>query len=269
MSERFHLQLVGREEIGHDVDFPGRDELRSQIIEAQASGNADAVARLQQQHRRRRLAAMGGRSVNMPGGTSSRVVAPAAGRILRTATSVLALNGFDGRALLSGVLFCWGAVLTANLRDGSGAGLMDVQPSAVTRWLHEVDPLAVGLYVNHEDDRNPVGRFVSFEIASQGLLATCAIFGTPAGSLLLDAADRGDALFSAQFRILRSHRGEEVRGERVLVADEIAIVEGSLTPSPADMKAVVLTVRGVRAAWLRQQGAVDRDERLRKLWALS
>ncbi len=184
----------------------------------------------------------------------------------RTATNAA---GFRGDPLLSGVLVGFGPVLAPSDRGSGRTAVVDIQAPALASWLREVDPADVPVYFNHDDDRDPLGRFAVLELAERGLVETFALDDTPASWLIVEQSDERPLYLSAQFKILRSHRGPELRdGSRVVVADEVAVTEISLTLTPADDRCLVETVRGRRPAWLGRLDAAQRDEVLKRTFGL-
>jgi len=102
-------------------------------------------------------------------------------------------------------------------------------------------------------------------LSSYGLLATASIERCPAGDVVLDAASDGAGLsFAAD--ISRCYKTHRVRnGLPVYAGGPIKILEGSVTPEPADERCVVTLVRGVPPPWMDRMDAMVRHEQLRNL----
>src|SRR5439155_15292099 len=192
MNERLHLTAMNgaREEIAPDHDFPGRNALRLRITAAAESGDLVLLRSLQHEHRSRRLAALGGRTVHMPDGPSRRSGAPMARAVFRTPTSAESTAPSPKLRELVGWLCTWGEGLA---RDDRGEVIwLNVQPADLREWLNEVVPHLVPVRADHASA--PVGRWHRFALSRYGLLATASIERSSVGDLLLDAADNGCGL---------------------------------------------------------------------------
>jgi len=260
-GEHVELRSDGREEIHRD--FPGASRLRQQILEARSAGDDARVETLQREYRSARVAAQPVRSERVTAVSSSSPV-------MHTPTTATNAAGFRGRALLSGILLGWGPVLAPSDRGSGQLSTVDIQAPALASWLREVDPADVPVYFNHDDRRDPLGRHVVLESRERGLVGTFALDDTPAAWLIVEQADERALWLSCQFKILRSHRGAELRdGSTVVVADQVEISEVSVTLTPADERCVVETVRGRRPTWLARVDAIERDEMLRRTFGLA
>jgi hypothetical protein len=245
MTERIRLRsmMAAREE--QEADFAGADELRQRIS---AASSTEELRTLQVQHRQRRLAAQGHRSVALTASAPSRL--PAAATPEHSSRDVQC------------IVASFGTTITGSGSDGRPFNTV-LTPESLDLWMRRADPHDVDALIDHAGAS--IGRWVSFQrILDRALLGVLRVAEGDEGDELLAALDEDASWrFSIHWHAdSLTTRETTLRGSEVVVYDAVSLLEAGPTRAAADDECVVLRIGGRPPLHAGRSAAIERDEQL-------
>lgn len=240
---------------------PGLGPLRTAINRAHESGDLAELELLQRQYR----AAVHGPTTQAPGTGAARVRAAGrpAGRSARRPADPLRAE-VPGRTIV-GYVCTWHTLTASQEHDGFRCWAA-VLPGALDRCLAGHPSQVPLVAAVHRTDA--LGHFARFEADSIGLRGLAYVYPTPAGDVLLEAADDGRCPgLSISGDVLSSHQrpAPGLHGWPVFDVDALDLIDVAATAEAADERCLIELVGGRRPTFLRELDAMARDDLMRGL----